>query len=67
MEQNQDLKPGNLFLDSVFLTSLLILLVSVRDPDEFRELEVAHSGQSEYWGKGGNKFRKVVEGLQMIC
>lgn len=67
MEQHQDLKPGHLVLDSVFLTSLLILLVGLRDSDKFRKMQVAHSGQNEYWGKGGNKFRKVVERLQMIC
>lgn len=70
MEQkwlNQDPKPGNLVLDSMFLTPLLTLLLSVRDPDMFMGLKVAQSGRSEYWGKAGNKFRKVAEGFQMTC
>lgn len=33
----------------------------------FMGLKVAQSGRSEYWGKAGNKFRKVAEGFQMTC
>lgn len=38
----------------MFSIPLVILVLSVKDPDTFRGLQVAPSGQSEYWGKGGS-------------